>query len=104
MPTVVAALTLVGLLRVAHVELPRWHLALGFAVLVGLALVGPVGWWHALINAAGSFLAAWAYFVALERTDHRLGRVAHYLILPGGMAVLLGSRLWIDIQIYGVGL
>ena len=103
MPTVVAALTLVGLLRFAHVDLPRWHLACGFAVLVSFALVGVAGWTQALLNGIGSFLAAWAYFVALERTDHRNARAAHYVILPLGMAALVGSRLWIDIQIYGVG-
>ena len=40
MPTLVAALTLSALLKMAHVDLPRWHLAFWFGLLVALALFG----------------------------------------------------------------
>lgn len=58
MPTLVAALTLSALLKMAHVDLPRWHLAFWFGLLVALAL-------QAILNGAGSFLDAWLYFVLL---------------------------------------
>ena len=35
MPTLVAVLTLVALLKLANVDMPRWHLAFWFGVLVG---------------------------------------------------------------------
>jgi len=103
-PTVVAALTLAALLKMAHVGMPRWHLAFWFAVLVTLALGGQLGWWQTMVNGLGSFFAAWLYFELLERTDNRIDRVLHWLILIGGYLLLLGSRFWIDIQIYGISL
>ena len=102
MPTLVAALTLAALLRLSLVELPRWHLAFWFAVLVGLALVQSMPRWDAVVNAAGSFLAAWLYFVLLDRTDNRGDRVLHWLILVGGFFLLIASRLFIDIRVYGI--
>ena len=95
MPTLVAALTLSALLKMAHVDLPRWHLAFWFGLLVALAL-------RAILNGAGSFLAAWLYFVLLERTDNRQDRALHWLILIGGFFLLIASRLYIDIRVYGI--
>lgn len=102
MPTVVAALTLVALLRMAHVEMPRWQLAFGFALLVGFALAANLRGWSLILNTGGSFLAAWVYFIALERTDNFTWKPLHYLILVGGMAGLLGSRFCLDVRHYGI--
>jgi hypothetical protein len=102
MPTVVAALTLAALLRLSLVELPRWHLAFWFALLVGLALRQSMPPLHALLNALGSFAASWLYFVLLDRTDNRADRALHWLVLIGGFALLIASRLYIDIRVYGI--
>lgn len=105
MPTLVAAFTLVGLLRMAHVDMPRWHMACWFAVLVGAALrLNGLAMGAAALNAAGSFGASWLYFWLLAHTDTRADREAHYLILVGGMTLLIGSRLWIDVSHYAIGL
>lgn len=104
MPTLVAALTLSALLRLSLVELPRWHLAFWFAVLVGLALLQSVPRLDALLNGAGSFVAAWLYFVLLDRTDNRADRALHWLILIGGFVLLIASRLYIDIRVYGISI
>jgi hypothetical protein len=103
-PTLVAALTLAALLRLAQVEMPRWHLAFWFALLVAAALAGSMSRAHLALNAAGSFLASWAYFVALDRTDGVGSRALHYLILVFGMMGLIASRLWLDLREYGIGL
>ena len=102
MPSVVAALTLAALLRLSLVELPRWHLAFWFGLLVALALLGSMSRTQAILNGAGSFLAAWLYFVLLDRTDNRGDRVLHWLILVGGFFLLIASRLFIDIRVYGI--
>ncbi|SEJ31133.1 hypothetical protein SAMN05216567_102753 [Variovorax sp. OK605] len=104
MPTLIATFALVGLLRFAHVELPRWHLAFWFAVLVVLALFASLGWWQLALNGAGSFLAAWAYFCALDATDNVEYRALHYVVLFFGLLALIGSRFWLDIRHYGIGL
>jgi hypothetical protein len=103
-PTLIATFALVGLLRFAHVELPRWHLAFWFAVLVVLALFASLGWWQLALNGAGSFLAAWAYFCALDATDNVEYRALHYVVLFFGLLALIGSRFWLDIRHYGIGL
>ncbi len=64
MPTLVAALTLSALLKMAHVDLPRWHLAVWFGLLVALALFGSMPRTQAVLNGAGSFLAAVARYHA----------------------------------------
>ena len=106
MPTLVAALTLSALLKMAHVDLPRWHLAFWFGLLVALSLFGV--WGHAAHagrpQRAGSFLAAWLYFVLLERTDNRQDRALHWLILIGGFVLLIASRFYLDIRVYGISL
>ncbi|MFM9880705.1 MAG: response regulator [Burkholderiaceae bacterium] len=104
MPTLIAAFTLVGLLKMAHVEMPRWHLAFWFGVLVTLALNGSISRGQLALNGAGSFLAAWLFFALLHRTDNTLDRATHYLVLVVGFVVLLGSRLWLDIAVYGIGI
>eukprot|EP01037_Dinobryon_pediforme_P004695 gene4695-4740_t len=104
MPTLVAALTLSALLKMAHVDLPRWHLAFWFGLLVALALFGSMPRTQAVLNGAGSFLAAWLYFVLLERTDNRQDRALHWLILIGGFFLLIASRLYIDIRVYGISI
>ncbi|MBV7539582.1 response regulator [Acidovorax sp. sic0104] len=104
MPTLVAALTLGALLRLSLVEQPRWHLAFWFGVLVGLALFQSMPRLHAIGNGLGSFFAAWLYFVLLDRTDNRQDRAWHWLILIGGYFLLIASRLYIDIRVYGISL
>lgn len=102
MPTLVAALTLSALLRMAHVDMPRWHLASAFALLVTLTLRGSMPWGATFANGVGSFLAAWLYFALLERTDNRKDRVAHWATLVGGYLALIGSRFYLDIRVYGI--
>jgi hypothetical protein len=102
MPTLIAALTLAALLKMAHVDMPRWHLAFWYTALVGLALRAFLPWWDVLLNGAASVLASWLYFVLLDRTDNRAQRELHWLILIGGFVGLLASRFLIDIRVYGV--
>ena len=102
MPTLVAALTLVALLKLSAVELPRWHLAFWFGVLVTLALFQSMPRAQAILNGVGSFFAAWLYFVLLDRTDNTQDRALHWLILIGGFFLLIASRLYIDIRVYGI--
>jgi VanZ family protein len=102
MPTLVAALTLAALLKMAQVEMPRWHLAFWYAVLVSLALQAFLPLADVLLNGAASFLAAWLYFELLDRTDNRAQRELHWLILISGFCGLLGSRFLVDIRVYGV--
>lgn len=104
MPTLVAALTLVALLKMAHVSMPRWHLAFWFAVLVSLALSGGLTHRHLAANGVASFLAAWLYFALLDQTDNVADRALHWLVLVAGFVVLLGSRLWLDLRYYRIGL
>ena len=90
MPTLVAALTLSALLKMAHVDLPRWHLAFWFAcwshwpVRVHAAHAVPSSTGGAAFWPRGSTLL-------LERTDNRQDRALHWLILIGG--VLPAGRL-----------
>ncbi|MBU1351489.1 MAG: response regulator [Gammaproteobacteria bacterium] len=102
MPTLVAALTLVALLKLSMVDLPRWHLAFWFCVLVTLALFGSMPRSQAILNGVGSFAAAWLYFVLLDHTDNTQDRALHWLILIGGFVLLIASRLYIDIRVYGI--
>lgn len=104
MPTLVAALTLAALLKMAHVDLPRWQLAFWFAVLVMAALNGAMSRGHLVANGLGSFLAAWLYFSLLERTDNVTDRALHWLVLVVGFVALLGSRFWLDVRQYTIGL
>ncbi len=104
MPTLVAVLTLVALLKLSLVELPRWHLAFWFGLMVGLALLGSMPRVHALGNGVASFFAAWGYFALLDRTDNYEDRPLHWLVLIGGFTVLIASRLYIDIRVYGISL
>jgi hypothetical protein len=98
MPTLIAALTLAGLLKIAHLGVPSWHLAFWFAALVFAALLQMIPW------PKGSFLAAWLYFWLLDRTDNVTDRATHWLVLIAGLVILIGSRLWIDVKVYQVGL
>jgi hypothetical protein len=104
MPTLIAALALSGLLKIAHLGIPPWHLAFWYAVLVTATLfqVMPAG--HAFLNGAGSFLAAWAYFYLLDATDTVTDRFTHYFVLVVGMTALIGSRFYIDVKYYYIGL
>lgn len=104
MPTLVAALTLAALLKMAHVEQPRWHLAFWFGLLVGVVLMGHMPRWHAVGQGLLSFLGAWGYFVLLDLTDNKAQRELHWLILLVGFVALVGSRFWVDVRLYGVGL
>ena len=105
MPTLVAAFTLVGLLKMAYVDMPRWHLAFWFAAIVGITLRGAgVPGMQLVWNILGSFVGAWLYFLALDRTDNCVDRVVHYLILVAGMGLLLFTRFWLDVRYYSIGL
>ncbi len=104
MPTLVAALTLAGLLKIAHLGIPHWHLAFWYAALVMAALFQTIPFTHALLNGAGMFLAAWLYFWLLDYTDVVTNRVPHYAVLLVGMGVQLMARFWIDVKFYMIGL
>jgi hypothetical protein len=104
MPTLIAALTLSGLLKIAHLGIPAWHLAFWYAVLVTATLFQAMSTGHAFLNGLGSFLAAWAYFYLLDATDTVTDRFLHYFVLVLGMAALIGSRLFIDVKYYQIGL
>lgn len=104
MPTLVSALTLAALLRISHVEMPRWHLAAWYGGVSALALAGsmPVG--QLVLNVVGSFLLAWWYFVQLDRTDNVTDRAMHWLVLVVGFVALIATRFYVDIKVYGIGL
>lgn len=104
MPTLVSALTLVALLKMSHVFMPRWHLAAWYAGVIALALAGSMPFSQLVMNVAGSFLAAWFYFVLLDRTDNVMDRAVHWLVLVVGFVGLIASRFYVDIKVYGVGL
>ena len=104
MPTLVSALTLVALLKIAHVFMPRWHLAAWYAGISALVLAGSMSGGQLVVNVACSFLAVWFYFVLLERTDNVTDRALHLLVLVFGFAVLIASRFYVDIKVYGFGL
>lgn len=104
MPTLIAALSLAGLLKIAHLGLPPWHLAFWFAALLMAAMFQVMPMPLALLNGAGSFLASWLYFYLLDVTDTVMDRFMHYFVLAVGMVLLLGSRLFIDIKYYQIGL
>jgi hypothetical protein len=104
MPTLIAALTLSGLLKIAHLGIPPWHLAFWYAVLVTVTLFQVMSTGHALLNGASSFLAAWAYFYLLDATDSVTDRFPHYFVLVVGMVALIGSRFYIDVKYYQIGL
>ena len=88
--------------NVARVDPLVEFLQLAAGLLVALALFGSMPRTQAVLNGAGSFLAAWLYFVLLERTDNRQDRALHWLILIGGFFLLIASRLYIDIRVYGI--
>jgi hypothetical protein len=104
MPTLIMALSLAGLLKIAHLGIPTWHLAFWLAALVLAALFQTLPLGHALFNGALTFLAGWLYFWLLDRTDTVTDRFPHYFVLVVGMMLLIGSRLYIDIKFYQVGL
>ncbi len=104
MPTLISALALSGLLRITHLGIPLWHLAFFYTALVMTALFTVMPFMQALINGAGSFLASWLYFWLLDQTDVVTNRFPHYFVLVVGMLVLIGSRFWIDVRIYGIAL
>lgn len=77
MPTLVAALTLAALLKMAHIGMVRWYLAFWFTVLVTLMLGGQIGRLHTVGNSQVSFFTSWLYFELLERTDNKIDRSVH---------------------------
>lgn len=97
-------LTLVALLRISHVLMPRWHLAIWYGGVSALVLRGMMAFGPLVVNVVCSFLGAWLYFVLLDQTDNVTDRALHWLILVGGFVVLIASRFYIDIKIYGIGL
>jgi hypothetical protein len=104
MPTLIAALMLAGLLKIAHLGVPPWHLAFWFAVLVTAALFQVMPTRDAWLHGAGMFLGAWLYFWLLDRTDGVVDRWRHYFVLVLGMLALLGARFYIDVKYYQIGL
>ena len=104
MPTLVCTLTLVALLRLAHVEMPRWHLAAWYAGASAFALAGALPWGPLVLNGVASFLAAWGYFELLDRTDNAPDQALHGLVLVMGFVALIATRFYVDIKFHGVGL
>jgi hypothetical protein len=104
MPTLVAALTLAGLLKMTHLGLPAWHLAFWYAAIGLAALFQALPFSQALLNGTGTFLAAWLYFTLLDHTNNITDRIAHYFVLVVGMLALLGARFYIDVKYYQIGL
>ena len=104
MPTLIAALALSGLQKIAHLGIPLWHLAFFYSALVMAALFQAMSFSQALLNGLGTFLASWLYFWLLNYTDVVTNRLPHYFVLLVGMLVLIGSRFWIDVRIYGIAL
>ena len=100
MPTVVAALSLVGLLRLSFVGVRSWELAFLYAVIVGLALWPSLTMWQWLSNVAGLFATAWAWFALLGATDNIERRALHWLVLFFGFLLMVGSRAYVDLIVY----
>lgn len=104
MPSVVTALTLVALVRLCGLGYKPLELAALLAVIVGGVLWGPLGAAAWALNVAGMSAATAAWFWALQATD-AIGRQAlHWLLLIGGFVALIGTRLYLDLIVYGVGL
>jgi hypothetical protein len=104
MPTLISALALAGLLKITHLGIPLWHLAFFYSALVFTALLTVMPFGHATMNGLGTFLASWFYFWLLDYTDVVTNRFPHYGVLVLGMLALHGTRFWIDIRLYGIGL
>lgn len=104
MPTVVTALTLVVLVRLCGLGHKPLELALLLAVIVGGVLWGTLSAGHWALNVGGMSVAAAAWFRALQATDAIGRQRLHGLLLVGGFVALLGSRLYLDLIVYGVGL
>lgn len=100
MPTIVAAMSLAGLLRLSFVGTRAWELALLYVVLVGLALLPQLAWGAWSVNVLGMFAMAWAWFVALDVTDNIERRPLHWLILFFGYLAMVGSRAYLDLIFY----
>jgi hypothetical protein len=99
-PTVVAALTLVGLLRLSFVGVRPWELAFLYALIVGLALWPALSWWHWFLNVAALFTMAWTWFALLGATDNIERRPLHWLVLFFGFLLMVGSRAYVDLIVY----
>jgi hypothetical protein len=100
MPTIVAAMTLVGLLRLSFVGTRAWELAFLYVVIVGFVLLPQLGWAHWFANVAGMFFKAWAWFFVLDYTDNLERKPLHWLILFFGFLVMVGSRAYLDLIVY----
>lgn len=104
MATLVTALTLVALLKLCALGYKPLELALLLAVLVGAVLWGALGGLQWLLNVAGMYAASAAWFWSLQETEGIGQRALHGLLLIGGFVVLIGTRLYLDLIVYGVGL
>jgi hypothetical protein len=102
-PTLVIALTLVSLVRLGHLDYKPWELALLLALIAGVVLWGsltPTQW---ALNIGLMYAAVTAWLWGLQATDHIGGQALHWLLLIGGFVLLVGSRLYLDMIVYGIG-
>lgn len=103
MPTLVIALSLVPLVRLGHLDHKPWELGLLLALIVGAVLWGsltPAQW---LLNIGLTYAAVTAWLWGLQATDHIGGQPLHWLLLIAGFVLLVGSRLYLDMIVYGIG-
>lgn len=104
MATLVTALTLTALLKLCTLGYKPLELALLLAALTGAVLWGALSGPQWLLNVGGMYAASAAWFWGLQATEG-IGRAAlHWLLLVGGFVLLIGTRLYLDLIVYGVGL
>jgi hypothetical protein len=103
-PTLVIALTLVSLVRLCHLGYRPSELALLLIVIAGVVLWGSLTLSQWLLNIGLLYAATTAWLSGLQATDHIGGQGLHWLLLIGGLVLLIGSRLYLDLIVYGIGL
>jgi hypothetical protein len=104
MPTLVAVLSLVLLIKLLWLGWKPWELALAYVAIVGVALAGSVGPRAWLLDLGASYAAVFAWLRLLDRSDAVGTQTLHWLLLIGGLLLLVASRLWIDLKIHGLSL
>ncbi len=103
MATLVIALALVSLLRLSHLDYKPWELSLLLVLIAGVVLWSSLTWTQWLLNIGGLYAASTAWLWGLQATDHIGRQGLHWLLLIGGFVALVGSRLYLDLIVYGIG-